>query len=200
MKRLPDLAIIRTWPKRVAVGYYHYNGDIKYLAFEKEHKKVWSLSENFMYGVNNSISKYIIRIDEDDAITNLEMGIWILNHYLEYSAVSPEKYFLICDDDKLKLGETTLPQGAGIIYCRASFIALGGYCEDVDIQVDLDFYIKFLEAGFKMGKYPGIYTWFIDKHSRSLNKEKMLSEREKILKKWGYKDNEVHHFGAYHYL
>ena len=195
MNTRPQLAIIVTGIRRCTVYYYPNWTPV----FESEHKDTERLAANFMLGINNSNSDYVVRVDADDwnniPSSFYERGIRALEDNPNVHAVSP--LYIVMKDGKVLL-EIRQPQGAGIFYRRGQ-LELLGYDITLDYQADLEFYIRFL-THYKMEQRDElVYLWGF-KESRSLkNPEKALSARAIILKTYGYDDNAVHHFGLYPY-
>ena len=203
MKSKNDLAVIVTSPYHLKVYYYP---DFKEVIFSKSFRKEKSLSENFMLGVKNSNSIYLMRIDEDDylyiylnenAQFGIETGLEILKRRPIIKALFPFYELIYVGVHKNILIE---PQGSGIIYERQAFLDVGGYNQKLDLQADLDFYIRFTSF-YDTSYYPMIYRWLISSNSRSLKRKKeILKVRKEILNKYNLEDWEVHHFGAYYFL
>jgi hypothetical protein len=156
-----------------------------------------------MLGVENTKSKYLMRLDGDDWMSAclteqnhiFEIGFDILNNY-NYQAVTP---FYVIYKDPFSMRVVIEPQGAGIMYKRNAFLEVGGYDVKMDVQADLDFYIRF-SSQFNLTNFPLCYRWNVSDQSRSMNKKLMLEHRDRILKKYELEDWEVHHFGAYAYV
>ena len=157
------------------------------------------LSVNFNDGVRHSSSPYLVRLDgfdESPYFGDLLFGVEILKHDIHLGAVAP---FYKIEKDNEFIRMVTQPQGAGIIYKRYAFETIGGYDEKINLQADLDFYLKFIEE-YNIGYYPGVYRWLVNQGSRSLDRMKMLSARKKVLHKHKIYDDLAPHFGLYHYL
>ena len=188
------LAIIIVKPKKVVV---FYDSGTTNPVLSVEHNEPKSLSVNFMLGVENTESKYIVRIDGDDNYPDMLKLFYAATMALacnpEVDAFSP--IYKTIDGELI----TNKPQGAGILYKREDFLDVGGYDKTLDIQADLDFYIRFTKK-YKMGLYSLVYIWnFIG--GRSFKRKDELSRvRAEILKKHNLQDTDVHHFGAYAYI
>ena len=143
MKSEEDLAIIRTYPKKIEISYFNPETEIETKEKILEHELPLSLSQNFMLGVRDSNSKYLMRIDKDDFCSGFKEGTNCLKFFLDEAAVSPT-YLLIKNNRHIK--DVYDPQGAGIIYKRDAFMDVGGYDESLNIQADLDFYIRTISS------------------------------------------------------
>ncbi len=164
------------------------------IVYEQKYEEPCPLSKNFMNGVKRSSSTYLVRVDCGDIINNFDQALTILRSS-SCRAVYP-LYEMLYDGRVILVDK---PQGAGIVYDREAFMSVGGYDTQLDYQADLDFYIRFTSK-YSMFMYLEPYVWRVDKYSRSLNRGLMLSERKKILDRYQYEDDEVHHFGSYAYI
>lgn len=195
MNQRPQLAVIVTGIRKCTVYYYPNWTPI----FHSEHKDTLCLASNFMLGIDNSNSDYLVRVDADDfesiPARFYERGINYLESNPDIHAVSP--LYKVCKNNKVLL-EIREPQGAGIFYRRGQ-IELLSYDRTLDYQADLEFYLRFTQH-YKMEQSDNlVYLWGV-KESRSLkNPEKALAARATILNAYGYKDDAVHHFGLYPY-
>ena len=138
--------------------------------------------------INASKGEYIIRLDADDYFD--ENALLVLSTFLDdhpdVALVYPD-YFQISEDGKildytrlLKIGEDTkvldIPcNGAGTMFRRSSYDAVGGYNPNVRYQDGYDLWIKFINR-FKVGNV-NIPLFYYRKHSESIT-----SQPEKLLK------------------
>lgn len=145
--------------------------------------------------VRSTSSKYIVRVDGDDPLHD----VW--EYYFEYGLHLIKRYGIATSPTYLIKGAwktVKYPQGAGIFYERDKFMEIGGYDESLDHQADLDFYIRYTK---RFSIYPSdslIYLWTPGR-SRTRTPE-ISSARNRILSKYGLKEHDVHHFGAYAYI
>jgi hypothetical protein len=199
MKLEEGLSLIYTRPNDVRV--YEYQGQSEPVFYKKHRRKV-GLGENFMLGVLNTKTKYIVRLDEEVSLPYCD-AMTIMENHPEIKAVYP--IYHIMEETEYGYSKTVnivpYPQGAGIVYDRDAFLEVGGYDTSLDYQADLDFYIRFIMRWGCMVPFAGIYYWTKDGKNRSINhKDKLLYARKKILDKYGLKDSDAHHFGMYHYV
>lgn len=151
-----------------------------------------TLGKSMMAGVRTSQSKYIVRIDGDDVPSEyyLEYGL----HLIKSLGIAVSPRYLI--DRSWTFVDK--PQGSGIFYEREKFLDVGGYDESLDYQADLDFYIRYTKKYPIHTAYGLIYYW---KPGRSKTQSQQIKNaRQLVLNRYGVKDNEVHHFGAYAYI
>ena len=212
MKSHEELAVIDVSPKKVQC---FYRSSYPKICYEIEHKKPKTLGENFMLGVKNTDSKYLVRIDGDDSwdcTYDGKYALEMLDHHNEYKAVYPfYRLFKITPpkprpDKSLGTIEgcqtvniINSPQGAGIVYDREAFMSVGGYDKTLQYQADLDFYIRF-RSQYLMGIYPSIYWWRLGDNQSITHKDKLLAQRKKILHKYDLEEYNIPHFGAYAYV
>ena len=194
------MSLIYTRPHDVRV--YEYRGQTEPVFYQKHGKKV-GLAENFMLGVENSKTKYICRMDDDENSLPFSDALMILKNHSEIKAVHPIYHIVSINE----MSQWTLhnivpyPQGAGIVYDREAFLSIGGYDTSLDYQADLDFYIRFVLRWGCMMPYAGVYYWNRNGENRSLNdKVKVLEVRKSILNKYGFQDSDVPQFGMYAYV
>ena len=197
MKSEDGLSVIYLKPDFIAI-YEYPDLKVPYITISQ---KPLPLSKNFNKAVKECETKYIVRIDGDDELlineSCIRIGYDFLKKHPELKAASPH-YFLKDKYDRT-LASIAYPQGAGIIYDREAFLSIGGYNPWLNMQADLDFFIRFVSKFGEMEQSDGIYYWSFD-YGRSQNEHEMLRARKRILKKHRLTDNQVHHFGSYAYI
>lgn len=178
----------------------------KYLCIEN---RGVSVARN--YGIENSISKWILPLDADDVIGE---------NYLEFASKEFNKDFLLIYCNAVffgeKQGKWNLPKYSlknlaqdNIIFCAAffkkeSWKKIGGY--DLNMKEgleDWEFWISLLKNGGKVLKldYVGFY-YRIKGNSRQSNLNSKLNSKIKIFEYLSYKHTDffVSQFGSFHQI
>lgn len=149
-----------------------------------KNNKNLGLPKSLNIAINNTKTKYFIRVDSDDYVN--ENFLLIMHQAIltnpDYRAVACD-YYIVDEDENItdRFSSLTHPIGCGVIFERDAFIDLGLYNENFLVNEEMELMERFIQK-YKLLNVPfPLYRYRMHKDNLTKNK-KLKVKFDRLLK------------------